>query len=390
MSHALLSPSSAHRWLVCTPSARLEEQFPNESSQAADEGTLAHSFCETTLRYKLKQLTKVKFNRVIETLKAEPLFDPEMIEYAEDYANYVMEEFAALKAIDPASMIFIEQKLDFSEYVREGYGTGDTIMVGARKMVLVDYKHGKGVKVEATNNPQLKLYGIGGYMHFSMSHDIEQVVLHIYQPRIDNIDSFDLTAEELFFWAENYVKDRAAAAWEGVGEYAPGEKQCKFCAAKGVCRALAEQSLESVRRYDFKNADLLTDQEVSEILDQLEQIQNWIKGVSDHALHQAVTNQKKYPGYKLVEGRSNRSIGQENEAVSLLEKEGIDRKEFIVSKLTTVTNLEKLLGKKRFGELLGPYIVKPPGKPTLVPTFDPRPEWSPASADFAHVTSEPD
>jgi hypothetical protein len=386
--HALLSPSSASRWLACTPSARLEATFPDRTSTAAEEGTLAHAFCELALKFKTKAITKVAFKRAEEKLLKHPLYDPEMIALADDYSTYALEIFNGFRAKDKAAKIYIEQRLDMTEYVPYGFGTGDTVIVGAKRLALVDYKHGKGVPVSAVDNSQLKLYGLGAVSAFQMSHDIEEVELHIYQPRIDNISSYTIGAAELAIWADEIVMPKAKLAYEGLGEYRPGE-HCRFCSAAGSCRALAEENLK-LAAYEFRDPPVLSLTEIADVLDRADGFTKWLNAVQAYSLSQALSGVK-IPGYKLVEGRSNRKITDEAKLAIELAANGHAEKEYLVTKLAPITALEKLLGKQDFQTIVGPFTAKAPGAPTLVPTYDKRPEINSAeaaAADFANIETD--
>lgn len=358
--HAILSASAAHRWLACTPSARLEEKEPEQVSAYAEEGTEAHATAEALLKEYLEtgKIDKTGINY-----------------YILSYVDFVVERINAAK--NP--VVLIEQRLDFSPWVPEGFGTGDVVIISDGTLEIIDLKYGKGVPISAENNPQIRLYALGALNLFGYLYDVETVVMTIVQPRLDSITTEEMTAQELLDWAEEYVKPRAKLAWEGAGEFKAGE-HCRFCRVRQTCRARAEYNLE-LARYDFKKPELLEDHEVAEILDRAEELARWAADVQEYALTQAVHG-KKWPGYKLVEGRSVRRITDEAQAVEKLKAAGLAEDDIYKKSLVGVTALEKLLGKKRFNEILGDLVEKPPGKPTLVPENDKRPEINSAEADF--------
>lgn len=363
--HAILSASSAHRWLICAPSARIEEKCPDQVSVYAEEGTEAHATAEALIRKYLEtgQIEKIDCDASIVA-----------------YVDFVVERinFAKSRTSDP--IILVEQRLDYSPWVPEGFGTGDVVIISDGTLEIIDLKYGKGVPVSAENNPQIRLYALGAINLFGYLYDIETVVMTIVQPRLDNITTEEINAEELLKWAEEYVKPRAELAWKGEGEFKAGD-HCRFCRARHTCRARAEYNLE-LARYDFRKPELLADHEVAEILARAEELARWVADVQEYALDQAVNHGKKWPGYKLVEGRSVRKITDEAKAAEKLKAAGLTEDEIFKKSLVGITTLEKKLGKKRFNELLGDLVEKPPGKPTLAPESDRRPEFNQAAEDF--------
>ncbi len=390
MSHAILSPSGASRWLACTPSARLEQQFPDRAGSAASEGTLAHTLGELIIRFKLKWILKTQYTKALKEIKSHPQYEDAMFDYADEYACFVIEKFSAAQAHTKDAGLLIEQKLDLTDYVPEGFGTGDAMIIANKTLDFIDLKYGKGVEVTAENNKQMMLYALGALRGFDCLFDIETVRMTIYQPRIGNISTFEMQVEDLRDWAENYLKPRAELAFAGEGEFAPGEA-CRFCKAAATCKANADFNLE-LAKYEFKESLLLEDAEISDILSRAGLFTKWLNAVEEHAQHEAVVNGKKWPGYKLVEGRSNRAYLDESKVAELLISKGLEEdKIYQPKKILGITAMEKELGKSDFATYLSPLVIKPAGKPTLVPESDKRPELSSAAnaaSDFAEVLNE--
>lgn len=382
--HALLSPSSAGRWLACTPSARLEAQFPDSSGEAAQEGTLAHSLCELILQYKLKLIKKNIYESKLKEIQANRFYDHAMHDHCDNYAVYVLEQFSAAQAHTKDAQLFLEQKLDMTDYVEEGFGTGDAVIIADGVLDLTDFKYGKGVPVTAVENKQMMLYGLGALKDYGFLYDIHTVRMTIYQPRLDTISVWEISVVELYKWAEDELRPKAVQAFKGEGEYAPGS-HCRFCKAKAVCRANADYNLE-LAKHDFKPAPTLKDEEISDILDRADGFTQWLKAVEEYALDQAVNHGKKWPGHKLVEGRSNRQYTDEAKVAEVLKRSYAEDIIYQPQKLRGITDMEKVLGKKEFAELLKNLIIKPPGKPALVPESDKRPEYNSTESairDFA-------
>lgn len=384
-AHALLSPSSASRWLACTPSARLEETFPEKpSGPAAAEGTLAHSLGELLINRKLQRVWALPYVDQLKAIQADELYTPDMFTYMDAYADYVIEQFNAAKAVTPDAVLFTEQKLDMRRYVQDGEGTGDVGIVAEPVLDVVDLKYGKGVRVEAKGNPQMRLYAIGALEANDFLYNIKTVRMTIYQPRLDNISTDEISVVDLRAWAEDYLSPRAAKAFAGEGEFKVGA-HCRFCKAAAVCKANAEYNLE-VAKYDFADGKLLEDHEVADILTRADAFTKWIAAVEEHALNEAVNNGKRWPGYKLVEGRSNRVITNPDKLLTdLLEFAHYDvEKVTEPAKLLGLTKLEKVLGPSEFDTWAKEYIIKPAGKPALVPEADKRPEYSSADTVASH------
>ena len=389
MSHAILSPSGASRWLTCTPSARLELNFPDKAGQAAKEGTLAHSLGELIIRNKAQMITKQKYQSDLKKIKADSLYEDNMFDYAENYALFVLERFAEAQSRTKDAQLFLETKLDLIAYVPDGFGTGDVIIIADGVLDIIDLKYGKGVSVSAEENKQMMLYGLGALKEFDFLFDIETVRMTIYQPRLDNISTYETAVSALRNWANNELIPKAKLAFDGEGEFVPG-KHCQFCKAKNTCRALAEENLQ-IAKYDFAVAATLTDAEVADILKRIDLLTNWATSIKEFALTEAIENGKKWDGFKLVEGRSNRVYTDEETIAKVLVERGFKEDAIYTKKILGITAMEKVITKAEFNTLLGDYIIKPQGKPTLVELSDKRPELNSneaAKSDFAIHNSE--
>ena len=370
--HAILSASSSDRWLHCPPSARLCESYDDKGSDYAAEGTDAHALCE----YKLRRALGMDAADPTENLT---WFNEEMSDCANGYAAYVLEQVETAKQTCADPVVLIEQRVDFSRWVESGFGTADCIIIADGTLQVIDYKHGLGVLVSAEENPQMQCYALGALELFDGIYDIDTVRMTIYQPRRDNVSTYELSKDELYRWANEVLKPTADLAFAGNGNFLCGE-WCGFCKAKHDCRARADANME-LARYDFKLPPLLTDEEVEEILTHVDDLVAWASDIKDYALQQAISG-KEWHGYKLVEGRSNRKYTNDALVAAAVERIGIDPYE---RKLLGVTAMQKLLGKSRFDEILTAYIEKPQGKPTLVPESDKRPAMNTAKTDFFEV-----
>lgn len=367
--HALLSASSSDRWLRCPPSARLCESYNDKGSNYAAEGTDAHELCE----YKLRQALGMEAKDPTENLT---WFNEEMADCASGYATYILEQVEAAKQNCADPVVLIEQRVDFSRWVESGFGTADCIIIADGTLQICDYKHGLGVLVSAEKNPQMQCYALGALELFDGIYDIDHVRMVIYQPRRDNVSTYELSKDELYRWADEVLKPTADLAFAGDGNFLCGE-WCGFCKAKHDCRARADANME-LARYDFKLPPLLTDEEVEEILTRVDDLVAWATDIKEYALQQAISG-KEWNGWKLVEGRSNRRYTNETEVADAVSSAGFDPYDH---KVLGVTAMQKLLGKSRFDELLSAYIEKPQGKPTLVPESDKRPVMNTAKNDF--------
>ncbi len=383
MSHAVLSPSAASRWLACTPSARLETQFPDKAGDPALEGTLAHEFGELKLRHFNRQINYADYDKRRLELIQNKFYSDALEDYADGYATFVWEKYQMSKRTTSDAVLHIEEIIDLTAYVPEGFGTGDAVILTDGILEIIDLKYGKGVPVSAVENKQMMLYALGALDMFGFMYAVHTVRMTIYQPRLDNISEWEMSVEELTTWGMSELAPRAKMAYAGEGNFVPG-KHCQFCRAKAQCRALAEKNLEAAK-YEFEDASLLSDSEISKVLSQVDIIKNWVTAVEEYAL-QAALNGKKFPGFKLVEGRSIRKYSDEKMVADRLIENGY--KESIIyepAKLKTITAMEKLVTKKAFTILLGDLIIKPQGKPTLAPELDKRQEWNSAENDFKNV-----
>lgn len=383
-NHALVSPSGAKKWLKCPGSVWMEKQIEEKPSPYADEGTTAHALGELKINLALKRITKAAYNKKRKELE----IDESMDQYTDAYRDYVMESYRDFLKEDPDAEIYIEHQLDLSHWIPEGFGTADVVIVGLERLKVIDLKYGQGVKVEAVDNPQLAIYALGALAEFDFLYDIRNVTMTIYQPRLDNISSDTLYAEDLVEWSLE-VREKAKKAYEGAEIYECGT-YCDdgFCKARPFCKAYNDAKLE-IARYEFRNPNLLTDAEISAVLDQADSIAKWVTLVKDYALDQAVNHGTKYPGYKIVEGRSNRTWSETEEVIgNELVEMGFDLDDVRPRKLITITAAEKLTGKKEFKEKLEKFTVKPQGKPTLVPESDKRPELNSAEEDFKEEIKE--
>lgn len=373
--HALLSASGAHRWLECTPSAQLELQFPQSTSEYAEEGTAAHELCELTARYWLGEISEAEYENQRDELAKGKYYNAEMQECANDYAKFVVEKTAAARETCEDAFTALEVRVDFSKYVKDGFGTGDCIIVSDNVLEIIDFKYGKGVRVEAAGNPQMRLYALGAYLEYNTLFDIDSVRMTIFQPRLSGVQSSDeITVKELLEWAEKYVKPRAKLAYKGEGEFAPSEEVCKFCRAKAQCKARADKNLKLFD--EAPDVLLLTPEDAGKILEQAGDIQSWLADLESLVSFTLLAGQP-VEGWKMVEGRSNRRFADELKVVAAMKSAGYDESLLYERKLITLTQMEKDFGKKAVAETLGELIVKPQGKPTLAPAKDKRPEFRP-------------
>lgn len=375
-AHALLSASGSKRWMNCPPSATLEEQFPESQSDYAAEGTLAHTLAEHLLRGNLTtELKPSIYKKKLAELQKDPLYSQSMLEYIEQYKTIVGEKYNALKKDSPDTFVMLEQRLDFSEWVPDGFGTGDVVIISPGVIEIVDLKYGQGVPVSALGNPQMRLYALGAINEYSMLYDFDKVRMTIIQPRLDSISEDEISVQELLDWGETIVKPTAAMAIAGEGEYKSGD-HCQFCRAKAVCRKRAEDNLE-MARYEFQNPNVLSKDEIAEILGQADALQKWAKDIQEYALDQAENHGVKFPGWKLVEGRSNRKYTDKEAVAAKLKEEGYSSEViYQPQEIWGITDMEKKIGKKLFADYLKDLVIKPAGKATLAKESDPRPELS--------------
>lgn len=381
-AHALLSPSSSHRWYYCTPSVRLEEKFKNQDSFESAEGTLAHALAELLLRLyfnlvkpyafqqKLQLIKDTTFHNGTEEIK---LYNKEMQEHCEAYRDFVIERYAEALAHTPDAKIFFEARVDLTEWLPEGFGTIDVRIVSDFMLEIIDFKYGKGVRVEVAENKQLLVYALGAYRTVDLLYGMQMIRITVYQPRMDNFDSYEITVKGLIRWGDKQLRPRAEQAFKGEGEFVPG-KHCGFCRARAVCKAFADHNLE-LAKHAFASPDLLEDVDVSDILDRKKMFEGWLKAVSEYATSKALEGYQ-WPGYKLVEGRSNRKYSDEKKIAKELMKEGFKEDSIYTKELLTLMELEKLVGIVIAKKHIAPNVIKPTGKPTLVPLNDKRPQFN--------------
>ena len=367
--HAFLSASSSERWLKCPPSAKLCAEAEDTVSTYAQEGTDAHEVCEYLVNKALNRPTEDPTDRLL-------FYDAEMQDAAEGYRDFVMDQIEDVKKQCRDPLVCVEQKLDFSKWVERGFGTGDCVIVADDLLHIIDFKYGVGVLVSAKDNPQLKCYALGAVDTFGDLYSIRRIKLTIYQPRRENVDSFELSAESLLKWADDVLMPTAKLAYEGKGEFSAGS-HCRFCKVKATCRKQAEYAMQ-IARLEFEDPALLSLTEVADVLSRVDSLVSWAEDVKEYALQQALCGIR-IPGYKLVEGRSNRKYADEAEVAKVVSDAGYDPYE---KKLLGITAMQKQLGKKQFDELLNGLITKPQGKPVLVPESDVRPEFNTAQNDF--------
>ncbi|TYS69713.1 DUF2800 domain-containing protein [Sutcliffiella horikoshii] len=380
-AHASLSASGASRWLACPPSVRLSEQYEETTSVFAKEGTFMHELSELYLSYYLKQMTKTQFNKRLKQMKQNEFYNAEIEQAVQTYVDFATEKMNEAKATSKDPLILIEEKVDFSPWVPAAFGTGDIILIYGDRLEVIDLKGGKGVKVSAVENPQMRLYALGALNNFGVLYDTQKILMTVVQPRLDNISTDEMKVDELLEWAETIVKPKAELAFKGEGDFMAGE-HCRFCKVKATCRARAEENLK-LACMDFQKPPLLTDDEVVEVLTSIDQLMSWAKDVQEYALNMAMDENKQWPGMKLVEGRGSRKYSDENAVVDALTAAGYDGDVIYKKSLNTITTLEKELGKKKFQELLGSFITKAQGKVKLVPEEDKRPEIKASpEADF--------
>lgn len=379
--HALLSPSAAHRWMNCGAAPRLEATVPDTESSYAQEGTLAHAYCARKLKDYLGLPTAAEEREIAEL--ADMYHTGEMDEYTDAYAAIVLEKLNSARMVTRDARLLVETRLDFSAYVPEAFGTSDATIIADGCMEIIDFKYGKGVKVSAVNNPQMMIYALGAYEAYNFEYRIESVRMTIVQPRIDNLSEFEMTVPELLEWAENELRPKAAAAYAGDAPQSPGD-WCQFCKVKCRCKALAGRAV--ALSAEHRDPGLVApDKMATDILPWLPIIKAWCASVEDYALQQALAGVS-YPGFKLVEGRSNRRITDVEAVAAILAAEGYDPAEYMKpATLCGISDLEKMVGKKRFTALCADYIIKPQGKPALVSEDDKRPAYNAATEDFSGI-----
>lgn len=409
-AHAILAPSGSARWMNCTPSARAEATVPRKDTVFTVEGTKAHAMAECLLltakelawdewiadypdkfRTAYDAVTSGKggaiaggqseaLRRLVDEVTELGLDPWEMMQTVSDYyCRFVWEDYLDAKYRDPDAVLLVEAQLKLSEYIPEGFGSSDAVIIFNNTLSVYDLKYGKGVKVSARGNTQMRCYALGAYLGPGELYDIKEVSMVIIQPRLQWVSVDALTTDELMDWAENELKPAAIMAYQGLGEYKPGE-HCRFCAIAPRCKALALQA--SILDEIDRSADLLSNEQIAELLKKVSHLKSWIANLENYALEQVLAGTP-IPGFKVVEGRSLRSIPNQSAAVKALAAAGLSEDSYLRPReLKTVSDLEKLLTKKGFNTLLGQYVVKPQGKPTLVEDSDPRPAMNSATEDF--------
>lgn len=365
--HAVLSASGSHRWTKCTPSARLELKFNDKESSAAAEGTAAHALAEHKLRKALKMRSKKPIS---------PFDCDEMDEHTDTFVSFVLEHLELAKQSCSDPLVLIEQRLDFSRYVPDGFGTGDAIIISDKSLHITDLKYGMGILVNAEYNSQMMLYSLGALEIYDSLYDIEEVSMTVFQPRRENVSTWTIPVDELRDWAENELRLKAELAFKGEGEYCPGD-WCTFCRAAVKCRARAEEKLK-LAQSEFRLPPLLSDTEIEDVLGKLNDITKWANDLLAYATSAAVNHGKQWSGYKVVAGRSVRKFKDDDAVAEAAKVNGY--KDIYRQSLITLTEFEKLMGKAKFNEVLGDLVYKPPGKPTLVPVSDKRPALNVSNA----------
>ena len=374
-THAILSPSSADRWLHCTRSARLELEFSEKESDAAAEGTAAHALCE----HKVKKTLKQRSRRPISEYDSD-----EMEELTDAYRDYVLEQLTQERQNCPDAQVFVETRLDLTAYVPGSFGTCDCLIVSDDKLHIIDFKYGQGVLVEAEENPQMKLYALGALDIYDGLYDFKEVAMTIFQPRRENVSTWTETVDELRKWAEEELKPKAELADAGEGDFCSGD-WCLFCKAAVKCRARAQAKLELAKQ-EFSLPPIITDEEIEDILPRLPDLTKWANDIMTYATDAALNHGKQWRGFKVVEGRSNRKYSNEDAVIKAAKDAGYT--DIFRTSLITLTEMEKLMGKKKFKDILGGLVVKPQGKPTLVPDTDKRPAitGNDAKSNFQKIT----
>lgn len=382
--HAKLSASGAHRWMKCTASPTLESKYPDQSSDFALEGTVAHELADIILSYDFGLMPEDQYKRKLKRWKGHRLYGgAEMDRYVAKYVDYVHEKYGEAATISDATFIEIEERLDFSHIVPKGFGTGDGLIVSEEAIYVIDLKYGRGVKVNAKDNPQLMLYGVGALKAVELYCEPKEVVLCVFQPRLNHISEHTISVEELSGWAEQTVKPIAARAYHNKDTHFEPGPHCRFCRAKADCRALAEYNL-SLAKHDFADPATLSEEELLEVREQLDTFETWVNAVRSHFM-QAALSGKKWPGLKLVEGSSRRIWVDEENAIARLNALGYDDKDITNSKIKGINHIENMMSVDHFEAEMKPFVGKNPGKPKLVSEDDPRPEFQPGTpeSDFS-------
>lgn len=376
--HALLGPSGAYQWMNCTPSVRLEESLdlPDKDSTYTQEGTLAHRLGELFLR---REWEKMDITRELEGVRQDPNWSRAMEEHLAGYADFVAQCMAEARNRCADPQIYIEREVHFEDYVPEGFGTSDALILSDGLMEVIDLKYGAGVPVSAVGNVQMRLYALGCYLALGWAYDVPEIRMTIYQPRLGNISSDTIARETLLDWAERELKPKAAQAWAGTGDYHPGIETCRWCRAAPICRARSDYQQE-LAAYDFADPPTLSNEEIAQILIRAPDLLRWTKQVENWALDAALNHGAVFPGFKLVEGKSNRKYADPAAIAAALLANGCAEEDIYKPReLLGLTAMEKKIGKSRLNQWAGAYIIKPPGAPTLAEENDKRPTYTPAA-----------
>ena len=384
MKHALLGASKAAQWINCPPSARTQESVAESGSDYAQEGTLAHELAEVKLLGRVTKCNAKKrktLSEQYEKIKANKFYDQEMEQATDEYVGLVEERFMTAKARSSDAVILLEARLDYTDWVPEGFGTGDVVLIADGVLEIIDLKYGKGVPVSAYKNPQIRLYGLGAWAGYSYLYSIDEVHMTIIQPRLDSVSTDIMPIQELLDWADRVVKPAAVLAFAGEGDFCSGD-HCRWCKVKGNCRARADENMKALA-HEFQDPALLTNEEIGSILFITEQLKTWAKDIEAYASGQALKGNP-IPQWKLVSGRSNRSILDKDTAKGLFIAAKVDEDKYLKpQELLGIGELEKRIGKKELATLIGDLIIKPEGKATLVPETDHRSELNCVEGDFA-------
>lgn len=367
-AHALLSASGAVRWMGCPPSARQEEKMKEESSVFAEEGIFMHNLAELHLKPYVNRITKSELNKQLKDMKTNDFYTEEIESAVKSYVDIVVER---INHAGKEALILLEERVDYGPWVPEGFGTSDVIIISGDTVEVIDLKGGRGVKVSAEDNPQMRLYALGAINNFGFLYDIEKIQMTIIQPRLDNISTDEVLINDLLEWAEIDVKPKAKMAFNGEGHFKATIENCRFCKAKATCRERAIQNMK-LAALDFRPPSLLCDEEVAEVLLSIAELKKWASDVEAYAYSQAVNEGKEWTGFKLVQGRRSRKYADEDSVIAKLLETGYAEDKIFSKSLLSLTKLEKELGKKKFEEVLGTLIERRPGKAQLVPESDTR------------------
>lgn len=380
-AHFKLSASGSKIWLNCPPSYIASQDFPDKGGDFAAEGTYAHAMAEYIMRRFVEGIENSDDLTDFDT--DNEFYSESMVEYVHQYTDLCCERIVAAREADKLAACLVEQELHFDSIVEGGFGTGDMVIIADNRLNIIDLKYGKGVQVSAEGNTQLQIYAIGAIEQFGFIYDFDEVSMTIVQPRNGGVSEQVMSVAELQDWGR-WAKERAAMALAGKGEFCAGE-HCRFCKAAPRCRALSDYNLE-LAKLDFKDVSLLTDEEIADVLGRVDDLKHYADMIAQYALTEAVAGRHKWPGYKLVEGRSRRTYKDTAAIMDTLSKAGYEQEQYMKPpELKTITDITKILGKKKFEELLNPYLEKPQGKPTLAPVSDKRPEFIPGNDDFTDL-----